>query len=140
MSECRSPVGRRGYQALRVRMLRPCEELVDAGLLDDLALVHHRDAVAVVGDYAQVMRDEKYGRSRISDLELQGVEKLRLNRDIETGRGLIGDEKPWLVYGGDRNQDPLCHASAELVRKHICAALGIWNADRGERGYSALES
>ena len=48
----------RADQALRVRVQRLAEQRRDVGLLDDLAGVHDRDAVAHLGDHAQVVGDQ----------------------------------------------------------------------------------
>ena len=47
-------------QLAGVGVLRGVEDLVDRPLLDDLAVVHHRDLVGDLGDDAHVVGDEHH--------------------------------------------------------------------------------
>ena len=52
--------GDSGAQELAgIRMSGLAEDVAGVALLDDLARVHHRDAIAGLGDDAEVVRDEK---------------------------------------------------------------------------------
>ena len=51
-------------EAAGIRMERLAEERHDVGLLDDLAGVHHRDAIAHLGDDAEVVGDQDDRRCR----------------------------------------------------------------------------
>ena len=51
----------RGQQALGVGMLRTGEQRPLVGVFDDLAEIHHGDAVADMLDHRQVVGDEQVG-------------------------------------------------------------------------------
>src|SRR5205809_5984333 len=52
-------VGHRVHQALGVGMMRSREELVDSGLFDYLARVHHNDTRRRLRNYAEVVGDHQ---------------------------------------------------------------------------------
>ena len=61
--------------------------------LDDLAGVHDRDVVGLLGDHAEIMGDQQ---QRHADLLLQlfhQIENLRLDRHVERGGRLVGDQE-----------------------------------------------
>ena len=64
---------------------------------------------------------------------LEHLEHLRLDRDVERGRRLVGDEHVGLV--GDRHGDhrPLAHAAGELVRVLLGALRRVRDADEVEQ-------
>ena len=84
--------------------------------LDERAGVHHLHALAHARDDAEVVRDEDEGRAAVGDEVAQEVEDLRLDRDVERRRRLVGDEE--LRLAGERHRDhhALAHAARELVR------------------------
>src|SRR3954447_10422694 len=65
--------GHRGEQPARVRVPRPGEQAVDAGLLDHAAGVHHDDAIGDPGHHPEVVGDE---HERETHLPLQVDEEL----------------------------------------------------------------
>ena len=69
-----------GWRGLRV-------ELVGVGELDDLAEVHHRDAIAHVAHDREVVRDEDQRQIELALQRPQQVEDLRLDRDVERETG-----------------------------------------------------
>ena len=74
-------------------MLRLLEQFVAPALLDDLAGVHDRDSSAHLGDHAEIVGDQQH---RHADLLLQlahQLENLRLDRHVERGRRLVGDQQ-----------------------------------------------
>ena len=89
---------------------------VDVGLLDDLAGVHDRDAVAHLGDDAQVVGDEDDRRPGLVAQVAHQVEDLGLDRHVERGRRLVGDEQLRLAGERHRDHDALRHAARHLVR------------------------
>ena len=68
------------------------------------------------GDDAEVVRDQDQRRVALGDELAQQVEDLRLDRDVERGRRLVGDQQ--LRLAGERHRDhrPLPHPARELVR------------------------
>ena len=101
---------------------RPCrdaagsEELVDRRALHDLAGIHHHDLVADLRDDAEIVGDQ-HDRGAAFVLQLaHQLEDLRLDRDVERCRRLVGDQE--LRIAGERHRDhhALAHAAGELVR------------------------
>ena len=73
-------------------------------------------------------------RVRLVLRRLQHLEDLRLDRHVERGRRLVGDQELRLV--GDRHRDhrPLAHPARELVRVlRRTAARGFGHADEVEQ-------
>ena len=57
------------------------------------------------------------------------VEDLRLDRDVERRRRLVGDQQRRLVRERGRDHDALPHASGQAVGRIVVAALGLGDAD-----------
>ena len=85
---------RRAQQARRVGMApASAKSVVGAARLDDPPGVHHRDPVAQAGDHAEVVGDQQH-REAESLLQVgEQLEDLRLDRDVERGRRLVGDQQ-----------------------------------------------
>ena len=79
-------------QAERVRVARRAEELLRRAGLHEHARVHHVHALAHARDDAEVVRDQDQRRVLLRDELAQQVEDLRLDRDVERGRRLVGDQ------------------------------------------------
>ena len=73
-------------------MARIAEQLAHRRLLDDPSGVHHRDPVGHLGDDAEVVRDQEEREAQPLLQVAQQVENLRLDRDVERGRRLVGDD------------------------------------------------
>ena len=100
--------------------------------LDDLAGLHHGDAVGDAADDAEVVGDEEHAHA-LGLLHLgEEVEDAGLDGDVERGGGLVGDQDVGAV--GERHGDhhPLALAAGELVRVGGEALLGVADADAGE--------
>ena len=78
--------------------------------------VHHVHAVAHPGDDAEVVRDQDQRRVAVCDELPQQPEDLRLDRDVERRRGLVGDQQLRLARERDRDHRALSHPARELVR------------------------
>ena len=87
--------------------------------LDELAQVHHRDAVGDVADDAQVVRDEDVRQPELRLEVLEQVEDLRLHRDVQRGDRLVGDDQLRVERERPRDPDPLPLTARELVRKRL---------------------
>jgi hypothetical protein len=110
-------------------VLGSAEELEHRSLFDDAARVHHDHARRELGHDAEVVRDEHHAHLQFV-LELaQQVEDLRLHRDVERGRRLVGDEQLGLAGERHCDHDPLAHAARELMRVRIDARLRSGDAD-----------
>ena len=68
------------------------------------------------GDDAEVVGDQDQGRARLVGQPAEEVEHLRLDRDVEGGRGLVRDHQLRLEREGHGDHHALAHAAGELVR------------------------
>ena len=109
-------------EAAGIRMQWLAEERHDVGLLDDLAGVHHRDPIAHLGDDAEVVGDQDDRGAGLVAQVAHEVEDLGLDRHVERGRGLVGDQQLRLAGKRHRDHDPLCHPAGHLVRDRPSAA------------------
>jgi hypothetical protein len=95
---------------------RPAEELLGGRQLDDLAEVHDRDPVGDVADDGEVVGDEEVRQVELVLQLDEEVEHLRLDRDVEGGDGLVGDDELGPQHERAGKPDPLALAAAELMR------------------------
>src|SRR5256885_1541380 len=77
----------------RVGHLRVGEELRRVRLFDDLAAVHDVDPLRHARDDAEVVRDEDERGAELPREVLQEIQDLRLDRDVERGRRLVGEDE-----------------------------------------------
>src|SRR6266566_3931222 len=87
------PARRRLDQGTRVGMLRIGEDLRDLAVLDHLAPLHDRNRVADLRSDAQVVGDEQHGQPQALAHVREQPEHLRLDRDVERGYRLVGDQE-----------------------------------------------
>ena len=104
-----------GEKSSGVGVLGVLVEFVPAGYLDDLAQVHDRDPVRDVPHDGQVVGDEEVGEVEAFLEGAEQVDDLSLNRDVESGDGLVADDEGRVYSKGSCNADPLALAAAELV-------------------------
>ena len=120
----RSHRRRRAQQRLGVRVARPGEHVCDRAVLHDHASVDDVDPVAQLGDHAEVVGDEQdRGAVAVADLAQQ-IEHLGLDRDVERGGRLVGDQQLGAERQAHRDHRPLLHAARELVRVFARPLLG----------------
>ena len=84
---------------------------------DDLAEVHHGYAVADMADDGDVVGDEEHRQAELLLERQQQIENLGLDRDIERGDRLVGDEEIRLGGQGTGDRDPLPLSAAEGMGK-----------------------
>ncbi len=108
-------------------MARAFEQAVDVGLLDDLAGIHHHDALRGLGHHAHCMGDQHDRHAEAFLHVLQQVEDLRLDGDVECCGRLVGDDELGLAGQRHRDHDALAHAAGELMRIVIDTPCGIRN-------------
>ena len=115
-----------GEQRARIGMLRRLEDFGDSILLDDLAVLHHADAVGDPANDAEVVGDEQHGHAETALQILEKLEDLRLNRDVQGGRRLVRDQQIRLI--GERHGDhhALTLAAGHLVRIGARAGSRDW--------------
>ena len=107
-------------------------------MLDDLAGVHDDDAVGELGDEAEVVRDEDDRGVRLLLRRLHDLDDLRLDRHVERGRRLVGDEHLGSFAIAIAIIAALPHPAGELVRVLVDALLGEGHADELEQLDRAL--
>jgi hypothetical protein len=122
----------RAQQAPRVRMLGPVEDRVGVTLLDDPAGVHDCDLVGHLRDDAEVVRDHYDRGVELALQTLDQLEDLRLDRDVERGGRLIGDQQLRVVCQRHRDHRALAHAAGELVGIGVGAPARLRDADEAE--------
>ena len=107
----------RAQQALRVGVGGPREQVVNGGILDHAAGVHHCHAAGGLRHHPQIVRDQ---HDRHPDAALQLLKQLQhlgLNGDVEGGGGLVGDQQLRLSTGqSNGDHHALAHAAREVVR------------------------
>ena len=108
-----------GEEGDRVRVLRGREDLVRVGDLDELAAVHHGDAVADVADRREVVRDEEVGEVEPPLQVHEEIEDLRAHRDVERRHGLVADDERRIGGERPRDRDALPLAPRELERSPL---------------------
>ncbi len=124
-----APQGRIGSRNGRnegfgVGMGRPAADRLAGAGLDNPAAIHDGDPVAHVTDDPEVMGDEQVGQGELLLERLQEIEDLRLDRDVEGGHGLIGDDQPGPEDEGAGDPDPLSLAAAEFMGyRDICSSF-----------------
>jgi len=98
-------------------MSRGSEDLSHHTHLGDAPRVHDGDAVADPGDDAEVVGDEDHGEV-VPALELlEEGEVLRLDGQVEAGRGLVRDEEARRRRDGHGAHHALAHPARELMRE-----------------------
>ena len=123
----------RAQQPPGVGVLRVREQLALGAVLDDAARVHHAHAVGDVGDDAHVVRDEDDRGAEIALQPAQQREDLRLDRDVERSRRLVGDQQIGVARERHGDHRALPHAARELVRVVVGAHGGAGDADGVEQ-------
>ena len=89
-------VPRPGSDARSPRVYGCCglaENLPHRSLLDDAAGVHDGDPVGHLGDDAEVVRHQQQRQAERLPHFAQQFEDFRLDRDVERGRRLVGDDE-----------------------------------------------
>ena len=105
---------------------------MDLADLGDAAGVHHGDAIRRLGDHAHVVGDQHHRGAVPAGQILQDRNDLRLDRNVERGRRLIGDHQRRLGAERERDHDALAHAAGEFVRIAVEALLGRGKTDLGQ--------
>ncbi len=104
-----------GDEALGVAVLRIAQHRLRRADLDDLAGIHHRDAVGDALDHGHVVRDEKIGEAEFALQLDQQLEHPRLHRDVEGRDRLVEHDDFGVEHQGAGDAEALALAAGELV-------------------------
>ena len=116
-------------QALRVRVLRVREDVPHAVVFDQLASIHDGHFVGDLGDHTEVVRDEQNRHATLIAQLADQREDLSLDRHVECGGWLVGDEQLRIARQRHRDHDALLLTARHLVRVLVERHLGLRNAD-----------
>ena len=94
----------------------PQVHLVGGADLDQLAQVHDADLAGQVADHGQVVGDEQVGQAELPLQVAHHVEDLGLDRHVERGDRLVGDDQLRVEHQRAGEAEPLALAAGELVR------------------------
>ncbi len=86
---------------------------------DDLAEIHHGDAVAHVFHDIEAVGDEEITQAHIALQIEQEIEHLALHGDIERGDGFVTDDELGLQCNGARDANALALPTAEFEREAV---------------------
>jgi hypothetical protein len=95
--------------------LRVLEDRLRVRQLDDLAEVHHRDAVTHLADDGHVVADEQDREIELLLDVLQQRDHVRLDGDVQRRHRLVGDDHPRVDDQRPGERDPLFLATRQLV-------------------------
>jgi hypothetical protein len=84
------------------------------------------------------VRDQHHAHLALRLLGRQQLQDLRLHRDVQRRRRLVGQQQPRLARQRDGDHDPLAHAPRELVGIVAGPALRGGDADLAEQLYRPL--
>ncbi len=97
-------------------MIRRIEQRIAFRHLDQLAKVHHRDAVRDVPHHRQIVRYEQVGDAEALLQILQQVHHLRADRHIQRGHRFVRHDQPRLGRQRAGDRDALTLAAGEFKR------------------------
>src|SRR5579863_1468442 len=107
-------------ERLRIWMQRIFVKRVAIGKLNDLPDVHDGDARRDVADDREIVRDEQVRQPKLLLQIFEQIDDLRLNRDVERGDGLVGNDEFRPDRERTRNTDALTLSARKLVRIAVC--------------------
>ena len=114
-------IGHRGRreQSLRVRMQRAGVELVAYCQFHDAAQIHHGHPAAEVLHDRQIVGDEKICQPERSAEVGHQVQYLSLDRGVQRGNGLVGDDEIRVQRQGAGDGHSLGLSARDLVREAL---------------------
>ena len=121
--------GHRRQQHLGIILPRRVEDIVHRAAFHHFAIAHDLDLIGAARDHAHVVADEGQ-RGALVDLErAQDFQNLRLDRHVQGGGRLVGDDKIGAGDGGHRDHHPLAHPAGQFVRILLHPPRAFGNAD-----------
>ena len=106
----------RREQGARVRVRRFGEQLVGIGEFDDLAEIHHGDAIRDVLHHGEIVGDEQIRKRELLSQVNQQVQHLRANRHVERRDRFVAHDELGVECNGASNTDALSLTTREFVR------------------------
>ena len=82
---------------------------------DDLSQIQHRDRLGDMAHDLKVVRNKKIGDAHVLLQVHQQIQHLRLNRNVERGHGLVGNQELRLQHQRARHRNSLALSSREHV-------------------------
>ena len=123
-----------GEESLRVRMARGGENITHGAALDNTPGVHDVEALHIVGDDAEVVRDEEDGHVAFTGEFVHHAEDAALSGDVKRGGGFIGNQEAGFSGEGHGKHDALALATGESAGIGVSGAGGVRQTDiRQER-------
>ncbi|AWI58390.1 hypothetical protein AB395_00002739 [Sinorhizobium fredii CCBAU 45436] len=116
-------------QRRRVGVLGKGENRARLPELDEFAMAHHCNPVCYFLDDRHIVGDKDYSGVVFCREPSDKAEYLGLDRNVECGRRLVGDQQIRVASQCDRDDDALPHATGKLVRILTQSRLGIRDAD-----------
>ena len=115
------------------------EDFLSSTELDGTAGVHNHDLIGHIGDDAQVMGNHDNGVAVLLLHLLHELDNLSLNGNVQSRRGLVGNQDIGIAGKSHSDHDALTHTAGELVRILIDALLGLGNTNEVQKLGGALE-
>ena len=122
-----------GEQRTRVRMLRPLQDIACRALLDHLAMLKHDHAIGDIGDDAEIVGDEHHRHVAATLQVADQLENLRLRRDVQRRRRLVGDQHGRLQRQRHGDHRALTLAAGQLMRIGAHRPLRVRQADLAQQ-------
>ena len=110
-------------------MLGVGEDFEHGAVLDFLAAIHDEHVVGDFGDDAEIVRDEDDRHAAGVAQLAEDFEDLGLDRDVERGGRLVGNEQLRIAGECHRDHDALLLAARHLMRVGIDPLFGFGDAD-----------
>ena len=116
-------------QALRVGMSGLVKDVALGSEFDQIAGVHHGDAVGHLRNHGEIVGDEEHGEPELRAQFAKQVENLCLDGDVECSGRLVCDEQLRPVDDGHGDHDALAHTTRKLMGIISSAAGRVWNGN-----------
>ena len=99
---------------LRVTMLRVVENVTGCACFNDLSITHDCQTITYLRGDPKVMGDEHHRQIHLFSDFVQKFQNLCLDRNVEGGYRLIGDQYFWIQSQSARNAYPLALTTRKL--------------------------
>ena len=117
------------HKTFRIRMLRVVKQVKYRSVLHYFPRVHHIDIVADLRNYPEIVRNDQDAHTLFRTELLHQAKDLRLDRDIQSRRGLIRNQKTGRTDHGHSDHYPLTQASGQFMRITGKSSLRLRDTD-----------